>query len=91
MVSAQKERSLSVKEVAQEINPVVRGWIEFYGAFFQPELLFLVHHHLDKPLYRWGIGKYKKQGSNFKNADNWMKRLKSESPNYFVHWSLLCA
>ena len=85
-----KRSDLSVKELANILNPVVRGWIEYYGAFFQSELLFLVHH-LDKLVYRWVIRKYKKQGSNFKKADNWVKRIKSAKPNYFVHWSLLRA
>ncbi len=85
-----KRSDLSVKEIANTLNPVVRGWIEYYGAFFQSELLFLVHH-LDKLLYRWVIRKHKKQGSNFKKANNWVKRIKSAKPNYFVHWELLHA
>jgi len=60
------------------------------GAFFKSELIFLVYH-LDKLVYRWLIRKYKKQGSNFKKAENWVKRLKGKLPNYFVHWSLLRA
>ena len=79
-----------MKELANILNPVVRGWIQYYGAFFQSELLFLVQH-LDKLIYRWVIRKYKKQGSNFKKADNWVKRIKSAKPNYFVHWELLRA
>ena len=86
----QKRSDLSVKEIANKLNPVVRGWIEYYGAFFKSELLFLVHH-LDKLIYRWVIRKYKKQGSNFKKAEHWVKRIKSAMPNYFVHWSLLRA
>lgn len=85
-----KRSELSVTELANKINPVVRGWIEYYGAYFQSELLFIVHH-FDKLLYRWVIRKYKKQGSNFKKADNWVKRLKGAQPNLFVHWSLLRA
>ena len=85
-----KRSDLSVKELAKILNPAVRGWIEYYGAFFKSELLFLVHH-LDKLIYRWVIRKYKKQGSNFKKADNWVKRIKNAMPNYFVHWSLLRA
>ena len=85
-----KRSDLSVKELANILNPVVRGWIEYYGAFFKSELLFLVHH-LDKLVYRWVIRKYKKQGSHFKKAENWVRRIKSAMPNYFVHWSLLRA
>ena len=85
-----KRSDLSIKELANWINPVVRGWVGYYGAFFQSELLFLVRH-LDKLLYRWVIRKYKKQGSNFKKTDRWVNRVKREMPNFFVHWSLLRA
>jgi RNA-directed DNA polymerase len=64
--------------------------MEYYGAFFPSELIFLVHH-LDKLLYRWVVRKYKKQGGNFKKAESWVKRLKSKSPDFFVHWGLLHA
>ena len=85
-----KRSDLSVKELANILNPVVRGWIEYYGAFFKSELLFLVHH-LDKLIYRWVSRKYKKQGGNFKKANIWVKRIKSAKPNYFIHWRLLRA
>ncbi len=75
---------------ANTLNSVAGGWIEYYGAFFQSELIFMVHH-LDKLLYRWVIRKYKKHGSNFKRADNWVRRVKSAMLNLFVHWSLLGA
>ena len=88
--SLHKRSDLSVKELANKLNPVVRGWVEYYGAFFQSELFFLVRH-LDKLIYRWVIRKYKKHGSNFKKADKWVKRIKSAMPNYFVHWSLIRA
>jgi RNA-directed DNA polymerase len=74
----------TVKEVANRMNPVVRGWIEYYGALFESKLIFPVYH-LDKLIYRWVIKKYKKQGSNFKRAENWVKRIRCKSPNYFSH------
>ncbi|MCP4488014.1 MAG: group II intron reverse transcriptase/maturase [Gammaproteobacteria bacterium] len=85
-----RRSDLSVTEIANKINPVVRGWIEYYGAFFQSELIFLVYH-LDKVVYRWVIRKYKKHGGNFKRAERWLNRIKRKSPNYFVHWGLLRA
>ena len=85
-----RRSDLSVEELANILNPVVRGWIEYYGAFFPSKLIFLMHH-LDKLIYRWVIRKYKKHGSNFKRAENWLKRIKRKEPNYFVHWGLLSA
>ena len=85
-----RRSELSIKDLANKLNPVVRGWIEYYGAFFKSELIFLVYH-LDKLVYRWVIRKYKKHGSNFKKAESWVKRIKCKAPNYFVHWNLLRA
>lgn len=85
-----RRSDLSLTEITHKINPVVRGWIEYYGAFCESELIFLVHH-LDKLIYRWVIRKYKKHGSNFKRAEKWVKRIKCKSPNLFVHWGLLRA
>ena len=85
-----RRSDLSVKDLANKLNPVVRGWIEYYAAFFQSELIFLMYH-LDKLIYRWVIRKYKKHGSNFKKAENWVKRIKRMALNYFVHWGLLRA
>lgn len=85
-----RRSDLSVKCLADKLNPVVRGWIEYYGAYFKSELLFLVHH-LDKLIYRWVIRKYKKHGSNFKRAEHWVKSIKRKFPDYFVHWGLLRA
>ncbi len=39
-----RRSDLSITDVARWMNPVVRGWLEHYGAFFQSELLFLVQH-----------------------------------------------
>ncbi len=81
---------LKVKELTNKLNPVVRGWIEYYGAFFKSELLFLVYH-LDKLVYGWVIRKYKKHGSNFNKAEIWVKRIKCKAPDYFVHLNLIRA
>jgi RNA-directed DNA polymerase len=88
--SLHQRSDLSVKEIAARMNPAVRGWIQYYGAFFPSELNFLAHH-LDKLIYRWVIRKYKKHGSNFKRAKNWMERVKCKIPDRFVHWNLLRA
>ncbi len=80
----------SIGSLAQRINPVVRGWIEYYGAFYKSSLLFLVSH-LDRLILKWVRRKYKKQGGNLKRAIRWINRVKSRYPELFVHWSLLRA
>jgi len=80
----------SIRSVARMINPVVRGWVEYYGAFYKSSLLFLVHH-LDRLILKWVRRKYKKQGGSLKRAKRWITRVKSRDPALFVHWLLLRA
>lgn len=41
--------------LAREINPIVRGWVSYYGAFCRSELFFLawrINHHLTRQAMR---------------------------------------
>lgn len=83
-----RKSGLPIEALASKMNPAVRGWIEYYGAFFKSNLLFLVHH-LDSVIFRWLRKKYKKLGRTAKKANHWIRRVKAKYPDLFVHWSLL--
>ena len=85
-----RKTATSIRGLAKMINPAVRGWIGYFGAFFKSSLLFLVHH-LDWLILKWVRRKYKKHGSNHKRAKRWIYRVKSQHPDLFAHWSLLRA
>lgn len=78
----------SMSELAVRLNPVVRGWIAYYGAFY-PELLkkFLVR--IDLRLGRWARNKYKQLRGRKRRSWDWLKRCRVTFPNMFVHWDYL--
>lgn len=81
----------SISELAQAFNPIIRGWIVYYGAFFQSKLIFLVAH-LDRLILKWTMRKYKTQGGGgLKRAKRWIARVKARYPALFAHWTLLRA
>jgi len=41
------------------INPVVRGWMAYYGAFYRTAL-YPVLHRINTYLLRWIMKKYRK-------------------------------
>ena len=45
--------------LAAEINPQVRGWIGYYGAFYRSELYSLAWR-IDQHLLRWAMQKFKR-------------------------------
>ena len=45
--------------LAGDINPQVRGWINYYGAFYRSELYSLARR-IDEHLVRWAMQKFKR-------------------------------
>ncbi|MFE3907660.1 group II intron maturase-specific domain-containing protein [Streptomyces sp. NPDC059153] len=52
---------LTFIELARRINPIVRGWMHYYGAFYRSELLPLLRR-ISAYLMRWIRKKYKRSG-----------------------------
>ena len=77
---------LSIDELAESFNPVIRGWINYYGSFYRSKLS-RIFQQLDFALVRWVKRKYKRKGSLAK-ATEWLRRLTHRQPQLFAHWPL---
>ena len=49
----------SIIDISNMFNPVIRGWINYYGNFYKSEL-YKVLRHMNKALVQWARRKYKK-------------------------------
>jgi RNA-directed DNA polymerase len=74
----------SMGEIADAINPVIRGWMQYYGAFYRTELYPLLRR-INSYLVRWVRKKYKRL-KTFKRAHRAWKRVTSQYPAWFAHW-----
>ena len=55
-----KRRSgTDLTSIAEEINPQIRGWFGYYGAFYRSELGSLAWR-IDQHLVRWAMHKFKR-------------------------------
>jgi RNA-directed DNA polymerase len=81
-------RATGVKldEVAEELNPVIQGWINYYGTYYKTQLKSFMRRINDK-LARWAMRKYKKLRVSKTKAKNWLKGVSDRSPNLFAHWA----
>jgi len=73
-----------IGEIARAVNPVVRGWIQYYGAFYRTELYPLLRR-INSYLVRWMRKKYRRLRP-FKRAHAAWKRVTSQYPGCFAHW-----
>jgi group II intron reverse transcriptase/maturase len=72
-------------DLARMINPVVRGWMAYYGAFYR-SALHPVLHRINTYLLRWIMNKYKTLGT-WKKAIQAMRDAIALRPRYFAHWA----
>jgi RNA-directed DNA polymerase len=72
-------------DIASWINPVVRGWMTYYGRFYRTALNGLLQR-INSYLVRWAKRKYKRLRS-FKKVRKWWEGLTARQPRLFAHWA----
>jgi hypothetical protein len=80
--------SMDLSGIADEINPQVRGWVQYYGRFYRSELTFLAWRVNDH-LTRWAMHKFKRFRRRYARAMDWLKRVCQHQPRFFAHWQLV--
>ena len=78
----------TLEEIASEINPVVQGWINYYGRFFRSELSPVLYH-INEELARWVKRKYKKMRGHFRRAIYWLGGVAKSNPQLYAHWKMV--
>ncbi|MFD8565207.1 group II intron reverse transcriptase/maturase [Streptosporangium canum] len=74
----------SEHDLARRINPIVRGWMQYYGAFYRSALYpFLAR--INAYLMRWSRNKYKRLRGRRKAQAQWGMVVKAR-PRLFAHW-----
>jgi RNA-directed DNA polymerase len=80
-----RQTTLDLNELAEFMNPVIRGWMNYYGTFYRSELYGLLRR-INTYLMRWARRKYKRLRA-FKRAKRWWDRLVKRQPDLFAHWA----
>jgi hypothetical protein len=69
-------------------DPVLRGWIFYYGAFYR-SALNRVFRPLDQALVTWVMRKCKRYRGRRTRAAKWLQRVVRQQPRLFAHWAIL--
>ena len=79
--------SNSIVGIAKILNPMIRGWVNYYGKF-RKSMLYSVFKLLNNRLVRWARKRYKRYKTSIKRAYRWFNRVKEQFPNLFYHWKM---
>ena len=74
-------------DIARMFNPVLRGWINYYGRFYK-SALYGVMRHMNRALIMWARRKYKKLSRHRRRAEYWLGKIAKRDPRLFAHWQM---
>jgi RNA-directed DNA polymerase len=77
--------TLSLKQIAEMINPIVAGWINYYGHFYKSAVISLltrINQHLEK----WARRKYKRLHQAPAETRRRLARIANTNRGIFTHW-----
>jgi RNA-directed DNA polymerase len=77
----------SLADLAQEINPIVRGWINYYGRFYRSRLIWLLRP-INEYLARWATRKRKRLRGHPHRARSFVVTVARRDPRLFAHWQI---
>ena len=76
----------SIVGVAQYLNPMIRGWVHYYGKFRMYELT-KVFRLLSQRLVWWARRRYKRYKTSIRKAYKWLALVRKQYPTLFYHWN----
>lgn len=76
---------LSLQEIARMYNPVLRGWLSYYGQFY-PSAMYPVLRHFNMTLVAWAMRKFKRLKGHKTRACLFMEGIAKRQPHLFAHW-----
>jgi RNA-directed DNA polymerase len=77
---------LTLEQIAEQINPVIQGWINYYGRY-NPSVLKEVLQKVNEKLVRWVRGKFKGFRHFKTQAVHRLGDIALKNPNLFAHWA----
>ena len=75
----------SIRDLAREWNPILRGWCNYYGRY-TPSALYIVLSRFNNVLTRWTRRTLKSLKGSMRRAYKWLKTFARANGELFWHW-----
>lgn len=79
--------NLELKDISKWFNPILRGWIQYYGKYYQ-SALYSVFRHFNMTLVAWVRRKYKRFQRHKTRASKFLQEIAKREPQLFAHWKI---
>lgn len=76
-----------IEDLAKAINPMIQGWINYYGRFCRSSMS-TIFDYINGKLMKWIRRKHKPLLRRKKRSGQWLRELYRRSPRLFAHWKV---
>jgi RNA-directed DNA polymerase len=76
----------TLEKLSEQINPVVRGWMNYYGAYCRSELAPTLRQ-VELTVAKWAARKYKKLHRRLVASTRLLSAVRQREPGLFAHWA----
>jgi group II intron reverse transcriptase/maturase len=77
----------ALNDLARQCNPTLRGWWNYYGAFYQTAM-HKFFQYVDRRLEQWARRKYKTLTRHRRRSAQWLSKMKTAYPRMFHYWQI---
>jgi hypothetical protein len=84
-LNLRRQTQLSLQDLARRLNPLLRGWIDYYGRF-APSALAPLLRYVNQTLLAWAMRKFKRFKAHKIRASQFLQQLAARRPGLLVHW-----
>lgn len=78
---------IDFREIARRFNPILRGWLNYYGSYHQSVFASKVLGHFNRTLREWVKRKYRRLRGTTR-ARAFLRRVHEREPTLFAHWKI---
>src|SRR6266540_3797630 len=78
---------MSLADIARQINPLLRGWIAYYGRY-APSALAPVLRYVNQTLLAWARRKFKRFAAHKIRASRFLQSIAKTNAELFIHWRI---
>jgi group II intron reverse transcriptase/maturase len=86
-LNLRRQTQLSLQDIAQQLNPLLRGWIGYYGRYARSALAPLLRY-VNQTLVAWARRKFKRFNRSKILASKFLLRLAKVRADLFAHWQI---
>jgi RNA-directed DNA polymerase len=82
-----RQTGKTLAELAQQCNSTLRGWWNYYGAFYR-SAMHKLFRYIDCRLEKWARRKYKTLLRHKQRSAEWLSKMKTKCPEMLHYWQV---